>query len=115
MPDAVTIMPLAILDSVMPTLVVILGIGFLIFVHELGHFLVAKWCKVRVEAFSLGFGPVLLGFRRGDTHYRLSAIPLGRVGTPDEVAGAVLFLASDLASFITGEILNVNGGAVLCG
>jgi 3-oxoacyl-[acyl-carrier protein] reductase len=42
-------------------------------------------------------------------------IPLGRVGTPDELAGPVLFLASDLATFITGEILNVNGGAVLCG
>ena len=42
-------------------------------------------------------------------------IPLGRVGDPDELAGAVAFLASDLAAFITGEILNVNGGAVLCG
>ena len=42
-------------------------------------------------------------------------IPLGRVGTPEELAGPVLFLASDMASFITGEILNVNGGAVLCG
>jgi 3-oxoacyl-[acyl-carrier protein] reductase len=42
-------------------------------------------------------------------------IPLGRVGRPEECAGAVLFLASELATFITGEILNVNGGAVLCG
>jgi regulator of sigma E protease len=75
--DAVMMLPLALLGPVLPTLVVIGGIGFLIFVHELGHFLVAKWCKVRVEAFSLGFGPVLFGFHRGDTHYRLSAIPLG--------------------------------------
>jgi 3-oxoacyl-[acyl-carrier protein] reductase len=45
----------------------------------------------------------------------LDKIPLGRAGTADELAGPVLFLASDLATFITGEILNVNGGAVLCG
>jgi 3-oxoacyl-[acyl-carrier protein] reductase len=44
-----------------------------------------------------------------------AGIPLRRVGTPEEIAGAVVFLASDLATFITGEILNVNGGAVLCG
>src|SRR5260221_3877799 len=44
-----------------------------------------------------------------------AGIPLRRVGTPEEIAGAVAFLASDLATFITGEILNVNGGAVLCG
>lgn len=42
-------------------------------------------------------------------------IPLGRVATPEEIAGPILFLASDLATFITGEVLNVNGGAVLCG
>ena len=45
----------------------------------------------------------------------ISVIPLGRAGTPEEIAGAVVFLASDLATFITGEILNVNGGAVLVG
>lgn len=45
----------------------------------------------------------------------IKQIPLGRVGTPEELAGPVLFLASDLSAFITGEILNVNGGAVLCG
>jgi 3-oxoacyl-[acyl-carrier protein] reductase len=44
-----------------------------------------------------------------------AAIPLGRAGTPEEIAGPILFLASDLANFMTGEIVNVNGGAVLCG
>jgi 3-oxoacyl-[acyl-carrier protein] reductase len=42
-------------------------------------------------------------------------IPLRRAATPEEIAGPILFLASDLATFITGEVLNVNGGAVLCG
>jgi 3-oxoacyl-[acyl-carrier protein] reductase len=42
-------------------------------------------------------------------------IPLGRVGTAEEIAGPILFLASDLATFLTGEIVNINGGSVLCG
>jgi len=45
----------------------------------------------------------------------LATIPLRRVGRPEEFAGAVLYLASDLSTFVTGEILNVNGGAVLVG
>jgi len=44
-----------------------------------------------------------------------AAIPLGRAGTAEEIAGPILFLASDLANFLTGEIINVNGGSVLCG
>ncbi|HEX8183690.1 MAG TPA: SDR family NAD(P)-dependent oxidoreductase [Blastocatellia bacterium] len=42
-------------------------------------------------------------------------IPLGRVATPEEIAGPILFLASDLASHVNGEVLNVNGGSVMCG
>ncbi len=56
---------------------VVIGVGLLIFIHEGGHFLVAKWKGVKVLAFSLGFGPVLWSFRRGDTDYRLSLVPLG--------------------------------------
>jgi regulator of sigma E protease len=59
------------------TVSAIVVLGVLIFVHELGHFLVAKLCGVRVLKFSLGFGPKLCGFRKGDTEYVLSAIPLG--------------------------------------
>jgi regulator of sigma E protease len=52
-------------------------LGVLIFVHELGHFMMARRIGVRVLTFSLGFGPKLLAFRRGDTEYCVSAIPLG--------------------------------------
>lgn len=52
-------------------------LGILIFVHELGHFLVARWCGVRVEVFSLGFGKKILKYQKGDTLYCISIIPLG--------------------------------------
>ena len=52
-------------------------LGVLIFVHELGHFVMARRVGVRVLKFSLGFGPRLVGFKRGDTEYVISAVPLG--------------------------------------
>jgi regulator of sigma E protease len=52
-------------------------LGVLVLLHELGHFVMAKLCGVRVEAFSIGFGPRLWGLKRGDTDYRLCALPLG--------------------------------------
>lgn len=55
--------------------IVILGV--LVFVHEFGHFMVAKACGVKVLKFSLGFGPKITAFKRGETEYMISAIPLG--------------------------------------
>jgi regulator of sigma E protease len=55
----------------------IVVIGILILIHELGHFLVARWTGVGVERFSIGFGPVLLRWRGRETEYVLSAIPMG--------------------------------------
>lgn len=55
----------------------ILILGAAVVIHEFGHFLVAKLFKIRVETFSVGFGPRLFGFKRGATDYRVSAIPLG--------------------------------------
>ena len=52
-------------------------IGILVFIHELGHFILAKWSGVKVEKFSLGFGKRILGFRRGETEYLISLLPLG--------------------------------------
>ncbi len=72
-------------------------LGIMVLVHEWGHFIVAKSFGVRVEIFSIGFGPRLWGWKRGDTDYRISALPLGgyvkmagdnpleeRKGEPDE-------------------------------
>jgi regulator of sigma E protease len=52
-------------------------VGVMVVVHEFGHFIVAKLCGVRVEAFSLGFGPRLFGFRHGETDYKVCLLPLG--------------------------------------
>ena len=56
---------------------VVFGIGLVIFIHEAGHFIAARLCRVRVEVFSLGFGPRLLGWKRGGTTYQIAAIPIG--------------------------------------
>lgn len=55
------------------------GLGFVIFIHELGHFLAAKWCDVHVETFSIGFGPALpyCQHKFGETTYKIGLIPLG--------------------------------------
>lgn len=58
-------------------LCVLLGLGLVIFFHELGHFAVAKWCDVHVERFSIGFGPILWSRQKGETEYALSAVPFG--------------------------------------
>ena len=65
------------LDQVLYSALTILGIGIIIFVHELGHFLAARAVGIRVEAFSIGFGPRLFGFRRGGTDYKICILPLG--------------------------------------
>ncbi|HZZ77346.1 MAG TPA: site-2 protease family protein [Gemmataceae bacterium] len=56
-----------------------LGLSFVIFVHELGHFLAAKWCDVNVTTFSIGFGPAIPGcrYKWGETTYKLAILPLG--------------------------------------
>ncbi|MGO9642346.1 MAG: RIP metalloprotease RseP [Candidatus Acidiferrales bacterium] len=56
---------------------IIFGLGLMILVHEWGHFMVAKAFGVRVDVFSIGFGPRLFGVKRGTTDYRLSALPVG--------------------------------------
>lgn len=93
-------------------------LGVLIFVHELGHFLVARWYGVRVLTFSLGFGPKLFKFRRGDTEYCISAVPLGgyvklagetvqddRQGAPDEFLSMSKWVRFQV--YLAGPIMNL--------
>ena len=64
-------------SSIQGIIFAILALGFLIFIHELGHFLAAKRSGIRVEKFSIGFGPTLIGFTRGETEYCISVVPFG--------------------------------------
>src|SRR5437667_11997930 len=79
--------------------VIVVVLPLMIFVHELGHFMAAKWFGVRVLTFSFGFGKRLFGIKRGDTDYRVSLLPFGgyvKVAVEEPVgarrvdAGAVL-------------------------
>ena len=93
-------------------------LGVLIFVHELGHFLAARRLGVRVLTFSLGFGPKILKFTRGDTEYCVSAIPLGgyvkmagespddpRSGAPDEFLSKTKWERFQV--LIMGPVMNI--------
>ena len=102
-------------------------LGVLVLAHELGHFLVAKWLGVRVISFSIGMGPRVIGFTRGGTDYRISALPLGgfvrmagdtedgedRTGAPDEFlskpwwARAMIAGAGPIANLVLALLINV--------
>ncbi|HDH01652.1 MAG TPA: PDZ domain-containing protein, partial [Nitrospirae bacterium] len=91
--------------------------GILIFVHELGHFLVAKFAGVKVLKFSLGFGPKVIGKQIGETEYMISAVPLGGyVKMLGEEAGEELDEADKERAFnqqsVTKRILIVLAGPV---
>ena len=60
-----------------PVISILVLIGILIFVHELGHYLVGKYFGFGIETFSIGFGPKIFGFKRGMTTYQISLLPLG--------------------------------------
>ena len=76
------------------------GLSVVVFFHELGHFLVARWCGVRVLVFSIGFGPELIGFTdRHGTRWKISAVPLG---------GYVKFLGDDNAASVPNQAAVAN-------
>ncbi len=99
-------------------------IGVLVLFHELGHFLVAKWSGIRVEAFSIGFGKAICSFTRGDTTYKIAWIPFGGYvkmsgEDPDDCGGdepwrfhrksvsvrSAVILAGPIANLITAILL----------
>ena len=68
---------LSILPYIKTIFLAIIPLGFIIFIHEFGHFYAAKRCGIKVNTFSLGFGPKIIGIQRGDTEYRISWLPFG--------------------------------------
>jgi regulator of sigma E protease len=86
-------------------------VGVMVVVHEFGHFLAAKLCGVRVEAFSVGFGPRLFGIKYGDTDYKVCLLPLGGFvkmtgETPDQISGGGDFGPTENVSDDPGSFLN---------
>lgn len=67
----------SIIPYIKTAFLAIIPLGFIIFIHELGHFYAAKRCGIKVNTFSLGFGPKLVGFQRDETDYRISLLPFG--------------------------------------
>ncbi|MGH9794469.1 MAG: RIP metalloprotease RseP [Candidatus Acidiferrales bacterium] len=103
---------------------VVILLGVVILVHEWGHFIAAKSFGVRVNVFSIGFGKRLWGWKRGDTDYRLSALPLGgyvkmagdnpmedRAGAPDEFLSKPRWQRAIIA--VAGPVMNVVLAVVL--
>src|SRR5262245_56735243 len=74
---------------------VIFVFGTVVIIHELGHFAVAKWLKIRVEAFAVGFGPTLVGFRKGESEYKACMI---------HFAGYVKMEGKSPGEYLTGSI-----------
>ena len=91
-------------------------LSLVVFFHELGHFLVARWCGVRVMVFSIGFGPEIVGFNdRYGTRWKISAVPLGgfvkflgddsAASTPDNAALASMDAGERAHSFMFQSVL----------
>jgi regulator of sigma E protease len=94
----------------------VLGIGLIIFVHEAGHFLAARWCGVRVHAFSLGFGPTLIAWTRGYTTYKICAVPLGgyvRMAGEESAASGAAAEPWELGSKKVGQRFLIFSGGVV--
>jgi regulator of sigma E protease len=103
-------------ESILRVLQVALGIGLVIFVHELGHFLAARLNGVRVEVFSIGMGPRVFGWVRGATRYQLALVPIGgyvRMAGEERRADGNPPAPGDLSSKSVGARFFIYSGGVL--
>ncbi|MCF6096729.1 RIP metalloprotease RseP [Thermovorax subterraneus] len=99
----------------------IIVFGALVFFHELGHFLVAKLCSIKVNEFSLGFGPTLVSFKKGETLYSVRALPLGgyvKMEGEDEKSGDPRAFSNKpvgarMAVVIAGPMMNLLMAVIL--
>jgi regulator of sigma E protease len=111
-------------DKVIPILAAIFVLGLMVTIHELGHFIAARWFKVRVDVFSFGFGTRLFGVKRGNTDYSVRILPFGgyvrmagdnpseeRSGAPDEFLSKprwqrfIIALAGPVMNLITALVV----------
>jgi RIP metalloprotease RseP len=98
-------------DFLVSVVAFVVLVGLMVIVHEFGHFAVAKLCRVRVEAFSFGFGPRLFGIKYGETDYKVCLLPLGGYvkmtgETPDQIQTAEGATPEILTSEDPGSFLN---------
>ncbi len=97
-------------------------LGFLIFIHELGHFLVAKFFKVKIKQFAIGFGPTILKKQGKETSYELKLIPMGGfVNMPgeeepveDERAYNKKSIPKRICILLAGGLVNIIFGLLVC-
>ncbi|MCY3549341.1 MAG: RIP metalloprotease RseP [Candidatus Poribacteria bacterium] len=113
----------SIIPYIKTAILAIIPLGFIIFIHELGHFYAAKRCGIKVNTFSLGFGPKLIGFQRGETEYKISLLPFGgyvqmegenpseQTGAPGEFASAPL--GSRAFVVAAGPVVNLLFGVLI--
>ncbi len=113
----------SIIPYIKAAILAIIPLGFIIFIHELGHFYAAKRCGIKVNTFSLGFGPRLIGFQRGETEYKISLLPFGgyvqmegenpseQTGAPGEFASAPL--GSRAFVVAAGPVVNLLFGVLI--
>ncbi len=104
--------------SIESMLAAVLVLAVVILIHELGHFLVAKWCDVEIRTFSMGFGPTVWSRKSGDTDYRVALIPFGgyvRMAGSEEDGSDPEDAPSDPARGFTAKPLSQRAAVVLAG